>query len=97
MKISESEIDVEFIVNQNTMNHHQSWRFPHNNLFEREGTSNLDYDYEEEMRSEFDFVKSVEDPPDVFASFEGPLPKEITIVVSLGYDKSFLEHTGIML
>jgi len=48
-----------FEVNQNSMNHHQSWRFAHNNFFGREGTSNnFDYDYEEGMKTEFDYVES---------------------------------------
>ena len=60
-----------------------------------EGTfANIDYDYGDLIRSEFDSVETGEDPPDASAAFTGSLPKEITITVSLGYDKSFIEHTS---
>ena len=85
-------------VNQNIIDHHRRLADEAESLSGREGSSNnLDYDYDHGMRSEVDFVETGEDPPNVAASYEGPLPQEITIVVSLGYDQSFLKHRGNIL
>ena len=93
-----------FEVNQNTMNLRRSRRFADDadNLFGSEVASDypIDDDYDtEELRFEFefDYMETGEDPPDVESFFSGELPTEITINVSLGYDISFLDHTGIML
>ena len=91
-------------VNQNSMNHHRSSRLGGDalDLFGRTDDefdlygSDGDYNYDGAGETnEFDSRESGKDPPNLSASFDGPLPREITIRVGFGYDHSLLRRLGM--